>query len=412
MTATTNLVTNPSFEVNTTGWTNSGLDTCIRATTDSRYGTCCLYIADTVSVASEYVSSPVMAVTAGTTYTASAWVGRSTIADASYTGNFSISWFTGAMAKISEATLALPAGTFPWLRITLTAIAPPTAAYALIYFGDAGITAGSWNLGIDGVQFEAQPAATAYCDGDQPGCAWSGTAHASTSTRTAGAAYTTITITDDTTTLTLTDGRNYALVDQGWAPGVAQLRISTLGGRGPYEDVVEQLTLNVLGETGVEALYNLGELSRMLDQAERWNRGELVAAVKLTYQPQGSVLTTALQCVILGRAGGSAVSNSATFNDLLMCYEISNVQLAFVRRGLWLEAEETLAATSAAANPGIRTGTFASVATIASPAKAVLTFPSDTDVNQYTVLWANNAARHCVFRSRNHNHFLRCIDSR
>lgn len=207
------------------------------------------------------------------------------------------------------------------------------------------------------------------------------------------AAYSSLVVTDGTTTATLTDGTNYQLIDGGWSPTVAPLRASTLGGSGPYADVTEQITVNVRGSTGATCLANLAKLSQLLDQAERWARGEPVTAVLLTCQPQGSTQGAALSCVILGRAGETAVNPPATFNDLLMIFEIPNVQLSFKRRGLWLEAIETLEATGAVANPGIRTGTFASAAAVSSPAKAVLTFPSDADVTQYLILWANHASR-------------------
>lgn len=393
MGATTNLVVNPSWETGTSNWTAYSLTSYTRITTISVYGTYCAYITDTVSGSDESLLSDFITVAAGTIYTLSAHISKVVTASQTYTGAMEIAWYTAASAYISSDAIILTPGNFGWLRFTLTAPAPATAAKAKIKFSDSGIVSGDWYLWIDGVQFEAQPAATAYCDGDQPGCAWSGTAHASTSSRAAEAAYTTITIADGTTTLTLTDGRNYALVDAGWAPNVASLRQSTIGGSGPYNDVEEQLTLNVLGETGVEVLFNLAELSRMLDQAERWSRGEPVSAVKLTYQPQGSVLTAALSCVILGRAGQMAVSTPASFNDLLMCYEIANVQLSFRRRGLWLEAVEALSATGAVTNPGVATATFASSAAVASPAKAIITFPSDASVTQYVLLWANHASR-------------------
>jgi hypothetical protein len=184
------------------------------------------------------------------------------------------------------------------------------------------------------------------------------------------AAYTTLTISDGTTTANLVDGTNYALVAGGWGPSVAPLRVSTLGGSGPYADVVEQITVDVRGSTGATCLANLAKLSQLLDQAERWARGEPVAAVLLACQPQGSTLAAALSCVILGRAGESALSTPATFNDLLMCYEIPDVQISFQRRGQWLAAEETKTVVASAATeiPTVCAVTFDSAAAIASPA--------------------------------------------
>lgn len=209
------------------------------------------------------------------------------------------------------------------------------------------------------------------------------------------AAYTTLTISDGTTTANLVDGTNYALVAGGWAPSVAPLRVSTLGGGSPYEDVLEEITIDVLGSTGAVCLANLAKLSLLLDQAERWSRGESVAAVLLACQPQGSTLTAALKCAILGRAGESGVNTPATFNDLLMCYEIPNVKLAFRRRGLWLVATgETPAASAALANPSVMSVSFGSTATIASPTEATITLGTSATpaLNQY-LLVADRADR-------------------
>jgi len=191
------------------------------------------------------------------------------------------------------------------------------------------------------------------------------------------AAYGTITITDGTTTATLTDGSNYALVDGGWAPGVTRLRAATLGGRGPYEDVLEELTVNVMGTSGAVCLANLGTLSNLLDQAERWGRGEPVNAVTVTYQPQGSTLAAALSAVIVARGREGGLVNPPAFNDLLMCYEIPNVLVSFVRRGLWLGAAETTSTSAAADNPTVHTVSFASAQTISGPA-AVTVAVQDT----------------------------------
>jgi hypothetical protein len=205
-----------------------------------------------------------------------------------------------------------------------------------------------------------------------------------------------LTITDGTTTANLVDGINYDLVDRGWAPGVAALRKSTLGGYGPYENVVEEITVNIYGATAAQCLENLATLSQLLDQAERWNRGEQVAAVRLTCQPTGSTLDDPLECVILGRVDQQPVMGlPVVFNDKLKIdiFEVPDVRLRFVRRGLWLEAAETPATSAAVTNPGIATVTYASTATVSSPAKMELTFPTDGAVTQYMLLYANNAAR-------------------
>lgn len=204
------------------------------------------------------------------------------------------------------------------------------------------------------------------------------------------AAYSTVTITSGNTTLTLTDGVNYQLVDGGWAPAVAPLRLSTLGGQGSYEDVTEEITVNVLGATGAACLANLAALANLLEQAERWGRGDYVAPVLLTAQPQGSELVLALQCVILGRSGESALTPPVTFNDRLMIFEISDVRLRFVRRGLWLGTSDSVTATPAA-NPGPYSMTFGTAAAIASPLTLSVGMDNVTEVPMDVVLLAGRS---------------------
>src|SRR3990170_3534484 len=90
-------------------------------------------------------------------------------------------------------------------------------------------------------------------------------------------------ITDGTTTVTIADGAggatNYKFAYGTWAPAVAPLRRSQLGGRGPYGDVIEEMQLHITGSTVPNALANLATLAQLLDQAERWSRGENVSAV-------------------------------------------------------------------------------------------------------------------------------------
>ena len=60
------------------------------------------------------------------------------------------------------------------------------------------------------------------------------------------AAYTTLTLDGN---LDLVDNVNYSLVEGGWSPAVAARRVSVLVNRSPYEDVTEEIVLNVYGTT-------------------------------------------------------------------------------------------------------------------------------------------------------------------
>jgi hypothetical protein len=66
-------------------------------------------------------------------------------------------------------------------RIAITFVAQATTCYAKVrkpaHVGSSGY------VYVDAMQLENKPYATTYCDGDQPGCSWLGTAHASQSYR-------------------------------------------------------------------------------------------------------------------------------------------------------------------------------------------------------------------------------------
>ena len=179
------------------------------------------------------------------------------------------------------------------------------------------------------------------------------------------AAYTTLTLDGN---LDLVDNVNYSLVEGGWSPAVAARRVSVLTNRSPYEDVTEEIVVNVYGTTAAVALENLHKLSAALDRAERWSAGENVNPVLLTVQPQGSALADPLAALVLGRAGNAPLLGlPVTFNDKLMVWTIEDVRLRFRRRGQWLGAAVTT--TAVAANvPGPFSVSFASLPATRLPA--------------------------------------------
>lgn len=197
------------------------------------------------------------------------------------------------------------------------------------------------------------------------------------------AAYSTITITDGTTTCTLTDGTNYALTMGGWAPQVPVRRASTLGGR-PYGPVVESIRINIFGTTAAAALANLQTLMALIDQADRWYKDESVDPVLITYEPQGSELGAAVESLIFGFAGDSGPANlPMSFNDELMIYSISDVELTFVRDGVWYgEPDLTVApmVPGPVDHPEVVSGTFAESAAHLSPVKLTIADLPDPNV--------------------------------
>jgi hypothetical protein len=161
-------------------------------------------------------------------------------------------------------------------------------------------------------------------------------------------------ITDSTTTCDLVwhsvANRKFIQARDGWAPQIAGRRRSQLGGRGPYTDVTEEITIHVCGQTAQEAMSNLATLNQLIEQAEEWARELRTAPTFVQYSPTGGDVW---QAVILGRAPGDesgALQLAPTFDARLNTFIIENVRLRFARMGLWLGVTDT-AQSAAAANP-------------------------------------------------------------
>jgi hypothetical protein len=154
----------------------------------------------------------------------------------------------------------------------------------------------------------------------------------------------TLSISDGTTTVNLISGNALYLAAGGWPLAVSPPQISDLGGRGPYDDVTETITVTA---TGANAIPDLRNTLRLLDQARRWARGEDVTAVTLRIRIDGSTLTAGvvLHAAILGPDGGGG-GLPADWADLLLINEISAITIAFRRRGLWLNPTSTAVTAS------------------------------------------------------------------
>ena len=173
--AATNLVTNPSFETNASGWATSSGETLTRvATGDSVLGEAVGRVVTNGGGAIEGVTiNPVISVSGGATYSFAVWV-KAAVGAAL---RLSIGETTGG----SGSTLATFTGTGKWQRPTVSHTMGGGVTACNFGVHTAGTLATSWDM--DGAQFIAESGAGPYFDGDTPGCAWSGTAHASTSTR-------------------------------------------------------------------------------------------------------------------------------------------------------------------------------------------------------------------------------------
>ena len=173
--ATTNLITNPSFEVDGTSWTTVGTFATSAITTVRSYvgSSSWALVNSSGSDAFRYITFTASA----TTTTVSIWMYRLSGTGTNYlylqlnASPFTIIGTTNATTTLGE-----------WQRIVVTGATSIGTVYRLGVKINTGCT-----VYIDAAQAEGKAYATPYCDGSLgTGHAWTGSANASTSTRTAG----------------------------------------------------------------------------------------------------------------------------------------------------------------------------------------------------------------------------------
>ncbi len=170
---TTNLVTNPSFETNTTGWTAVGGSTTLaQDSTYQRYGAYSLK----VTPASGVNDGVYFGLTLATSTSHTATVNVLGANGVPYKVYF---WDVTAGTILGSATTWTGAGSWSEQTVTATTGANASVRLYIVKDNDADTTA----FYVDGVQVEALGYQTSFCDGDQDGCEWNGTKHGSTSTR-------------------------------------------------------------------------------------------------------------------------------------------------------------------------------------------------------------------------------------
>lgn len=140
----------------------------------------------------------------------------------------------------------------------------------------------------------------------------------------------------------------YQLAYGSWQPAVPKKHVNILSGQGPYEDVIEEMTLNILGNSADDCINNLQALWKLLDQANRWSYNEYVPPVSIYYQPKGSVLSAPLRADILANLSDQSIlSLPPTYDDVGHIWRINGVTIRFLRRGEWLGAIDTASNTAA-----------------------------------------------------------------
>ena len=184
--ATTNLVTNPSFETNTTGWSifnDTGGNLAVsRVADDSKFGVYSAKLTSTTINNSQFYTAVSGGFVSGTSYSGSVWMraasSENVVVRLRRNGPSYETYVSQTFAVTTE-----------WQRFTLSFTAAATVTGRISIEPQS-----SGTVYVDGVQVEALAYATPYCDGslggysasgvyDGSGHSWSGTAHASTSSR-------------------------------------------------------------------------------------------------------------------------------------------------------------------------------------------------------------------------------------
>ena len=177
---TENMITNPSFENDVSGWSVGNGAVLLRVDEESYVGTYSgkLISADTGG----YAFCNLFDAYAGEFTSVSFWYKKTTSIGG--TGELQIHYYNASNAVIKIEQLSLPAGDVEdWTLATLSAENPPGARYGRLIVAALGCPAGV-TFWIDGAQAENYYASTPYADGSMgPGHSWAGTPHASKSVR-------------------------------------------------------------------------------------------------------------------------------------------------------------------------------------------------------------------------------------
>ena len=168
---TTNLVPNPSLEVDASNWVVIG-GSMARVTSGAHVGAASL---ECITAQGQGARTAALTLTGGQAYTASAWVRAS-----SGTGAVRLAFWNSAFTVVASATVIANS---EWQRVLVTYTPGSTGTHYVVV---QNVSGAALTFGVDAVQAEAKAYATSYADGSLgTGYSWSGTAHASASTRAA-----------------------------------------------------------------------------------------------------------------------------------------------------------------------------------------------------------------------------------
>lgn len=165
--ARTNLIVNPSFKTNTTGWSLTGSSTIARVTNDAFFGSSCLEVTKAAASSSGAVTTDRIAVSASTSYAVSAYV---KVPAGEETGalRIQVAWYTalsgGSLISTSNTTSIEIVDGIDWTRLGGVFTSPVNAAAALISVVQPTAGTASKKFLLDAVLLEQNTYVEEYFD--------------------------------------------------------------------------------------------------------------------------------------------------------------------------------------------------------------------------------------------------------
>ena len=164
-----NLILNPSFKTNTTGWgaVGGGITSIARITTDAYFGNSCVEVTKAAAASTGIATPARMAVSANTSYAVSAWV-KVPAGQETSTLQIQVIWYTavtgGSPISTSSSELIEVSAGDDWIRLMDVISSPATAAGALVYIIQPTAGTSGKKFLVDAVLLEAASYVGEYFD--------------------------------------------------------------------------------------------------------------------------------------------------------------------------------------------------------------------------------------------------------
>jgi hypothetical protein len=165
--ARSNLIVNPSFKTDATGWSLTGSSTVARVTYDAFFGSSCLEVTKAAASSSGAVTTSRIAVSASTSYAVSAYV-KVPAGEETGTLRIQVAWYTalsgGSLISTSNTTSVEIVDGVDWTRLGGVFTSPANAVAALVSIVQPTAGTVSKKFLLDAVLLEANSYVEEYFD--------------------------------------------------------------------------------------------------------------------------------------------------------------------------------------------------------------------------------------------------------